>query len=125
MAPTCTALICFKANLSCANLKAANLAGSNLLAANLEGAKLKNAKWDKNCISINERQADAALKAGDRKNALRKYKEAEEIYRNIKICNRSQGCGMGELPFFIVKWWYSANRCHRFLFGACGPSLSI
>ena len=90
----------FKANLCCANLRAANLVDCNLLGANLEGTKLENAKWDKNFIIINEKQADEASRAGDRQTASKKYKEAEEIYRNLKLSYKLQGQAKYESPFF-------------------------
>ena len=90
----------FKANLYCANLRAANLVDCNLLGTNLEGTKLENAKWDKDYIIINEKQAYDADRAGDRQTAMSKYKEAEEIYRNLKFSYRLQGQGKYESPFF-------------------------
>lgn len=90
----------FKANLACANLRAANLVDCNLLGANLEDTKLENAEWGDGYIIVNEREARAALKKGDRRIALRRYREAEEIYRNIKLSHRTQGHGKEEGPFF-------------------------
>jgi tetratricopeptide (TPR) repeat protein len=90
----------FKANLSCANLRTANLVDCNLLGANLEDTKLENAEWGDRHIIVNEREAQAALKKGDRRIALRRYREAEEIYRNIKLSHRTQGYGKEEGPFF-------------------------
>ena len=78
----------FKANLYCANLRAANLVDCNLLGANLEGTKLENAQWDKDYLIINEKQAKEASRASDRQIALKKYKEAEEVYRNLKLSYR-------------------------------------
>ncbi len=90
----------FKANLYCANLRAAILVDCNLLGANLEGTKLENAEWNKDYIIINEKQANDASRAGERQTALSKYKEAEEIYRNLKLSYRLQGQGNYESPFF-------------------------
>jgi hypothetical protein len=90
----------FKADLHGANLRAANLVDCNLLGANLEGTKLENAQWDKDYVIINEKQANEASRTGDRQTALKKYKEAEEIYRNLKLSYRLQGQGKYESPFF-------------------------
>ena len=90
----------FKANLYCANLRTANLVDCNLLGVNLEGTKLENAQWDKDYIVINEKRAIQAFRAGDRQTALKKFKEAEEIYRNLKLSYRLQGQGKYEGPFF-------------------------
>jgi hypothetical protein len=90
----------FKANLYNANLRAANLVDCNLLGANLEGTKLENVKWDKDYIIINEKQANEASRAGDRQTASKKYMEAEEIYRNLKLSYKLQGQAKYESPFF-------------------------
>ncbi len=90
----------FKANLQKANLRAADLRDCNLLGTFLEGTKLENVKWNDNYILINEREADEALRNGDPNTALMKYREAEEIYRSIKLCHRTQGHSKEESPFF-------------------------
>ena len=75
----------FKANLENANLKNANLENCNLLGANLSNAKLKNVYWGKDCKVINEIEAEEAYKNGDIETSKKKYKEAEDVYRTIKI----------------------------------------
>ena len=90
----------FKANLQRANLREADLRDCNLLGTFIEGTKLENVKWNDNYVLINEREADEALRNGDSKTALLKYREAEEIYRNIKLCHRTQGHSKEESPFF-------------------------
>ena len=91
----------FKANLEGANLKNANLERCNLLGANLSNAKLENVKWGKDYKVINELEAEDAYKAGDIKLANNKYREAEEIYRAIKISMQSQTLGDETGEFFI------------------------
>jgi len=91
----------FKANLEGANLKNANLERCNLLGANLSNAKLENVKWGKDYKVINELEAEDAYKAGDIKLANEKYREAEEIYRAIKISMQSQTLGDETGEFFI------------------------
>ena len=90
----------FKANLACANLRSADLSNCNLLGANLEGTRLENVRWGKNHLIINELEAREALKKGNRQTAQEKFREAEEIYRNIKLAHREQGHGKEEGPFF-------------------------
>ena len=90
----------FKANLKQANLKAADLRGCNFLGAYLEGANLENVNWNDGHKMINELEADEVCRKGDRKTALIKYKEAEDIYRNIKLCHRAQGHSKEESLFF-------------------------
>ena len=90
----------FKADLSYANLRSADLIECNLLGANLEGAKLENVRWGRDHIIINELQARSAARKRNHQAALQKYREAEEIYRNIKLAHRSQGHGKEESPFF-------------------------
>lgn len=72
----------------------------NLLGVNLEDTKLESAQWDEDYIVINEKFANQASKAGDRQTELKKFKEAEEIYRNLKLSYRLQGQGKHESPFF-------------------------
>lgn len=91
----------FKANLEGANLKNANLERCNLLGANLSNAKLENVKWGKDYKVINELEAEDAYKTGDIKLANEKYREAEEIYRAIKISMQSQTLGDETGEFFI------------------------
>ena len=80
----------FKANLENANLKNANLENCNLLGANLSNAKLKNINWGKDYKVINELEAEQAYKNGDVQTSIKKYREAEDIYRAIKMNMQSQ-----------------------------------
>lgn len=91
----------FKANFEGANLNNANLKKCNLLGVNLTNTKLKNVKWDDDFIVINEIEADKLIKKKDYKNALIKYKEAEDIYRALKISMQSQTLGYETGEFFI------------------------
>jgi len=90
----------FKADLTGANLRAANLVNCNFLGANLYKTKFDNATWDRDYIIINEQEAIAAEQAKEFELAQQKYKEAEEIYRNIKLCLGDQGHGRDESHFF-------------------------
>ena len=59
-------------------------------------------RWKKaeDYIVINEKLANKASRAGDRQTEFKKFKEAEEIYRNLKLSYRLQGQGKYESPFF-------------------------
>lgn len=90
----------FKADLTGANLRAANLIDCNFLGANLYKTKFDNATWDRNYVVINEKEAIAAEKTKDFELAQQKYKEAEEIYRNIKLSLSDQGYNRDASHFF-------------------------
>ena len=83
----------FKTNLEGANLKAANMRNCNLLGADFTGAKLNNVDWGEEYKVINEVEAEKALADGDEQTAKDKYKEAEDVYRNLKINLQSQTLG--------------------------------
>ena len=89
----------FKTDLTGANLRSACLKDVNLLGANLDKAKFDMAHWNKDFVIKNEQEGIAAEKKNNRQLALEKYKEAEEIYRNIKLSLRDQGHSRDESPF--------------------------
>ena len=91
----------FKSNLKNTNLKNANLTNCNLLGANLENTKLENITWGVDNKVINEIEAENALSNGDLSLANQKYKEAEDVYRSIKICLQKQTLGQDSRLFFI------------------------
>ena len=91
----------FKANFENANLKNANLENCNLLGANFNNTQLKNVYWGKDSKLLNELEAEKALSKGDFAVAREKYKEAEDIYRNIKISLQNQTLGDDTGAFFI------------------------
>jgi len=91
----------FKANFENANLKNANLENCNLLGANLNNTQLKNVYWGRDYKVINELDAEKALADGEYTKANKKYKEAEDIYRNIKISLQNQTLGDDTGVFFI------------------------
>ena len=90
----------FKANFEGANLKAANLLNCNLLGSDFSNTKLNNVEWGKDYKVINEQQAETALAAGEHEKAREKYKEAEDIYRSLKISLKSQTLGDDVGKFF-------------------------
>tara|TARA_B100001250_G_scaffold51169_1_gene39986 strand:- start:423 stop:1319 length:897 start_codon:yes stop_codon:yes gene_type:complete len=91
----------FKADFENANLNNADLRNCNLLGANLSNTKLKNINWGKDYKVINEIEAEKAYDNGDIETAKEKYKEAEDIYRAIKISMQSQTLGTETGEFFI------------------------
>ena len=91
----------FKANFKNANLKNANLENCDLLGANFKNTKLKNVYWGKDHKVINELDAEKALRKGDTEAAQEKYREAEDIYRHIKISLQAQTLGDDTGKIFI------------------------
>ena len=83
----------FKASFEGANLKAANMKNCNFLGVDFSGAKLNNVDWGHNNKVINEIEAEDASIKGDKNKALEKYKEAEDIYRALKISLQAQTLG--------------------------------
>tara|TARA_B100000029_G_scaffold514793_1_gene619026 strand:+ start:105 stop:983 length:879 start_codon:yes stop_codon:yes gene_type:complete len=98
----------FKSNLKNVNLKNANLTNCNLLGANLENTKLENVTWGPKNKIINEIEAENALSNGETSLANEKYKEAEDVYRSLKICLQEQTLGNEASKFFIKQM--IANR---------------
>jgi hypothetical protein len=81
----------FKANLREANLKEANLENANLLGADVTGANLERVVWGKGHKVQNHLEADDFHEKGLHDQAMAKYLEAEEIYRNIRKCYEAAG----------------------------------
>ncbi len=90
----------FKANLEGANLKSANLCNCDLLGADFSNTKLNNIEWGEDHKIINEQEAEAALQEGNPEKAKEKYKEAEDIYRTLKISLQTQTLGDDVGKFF-------------------------
>ena len=87
-------------NFEGANLKAANLQNCELLGTDFANTKLNNVEWGKDYKVINEKKAEAALYQGDPEKACEKYKEAEDIYRSLKISLKMQTLGDNVGKFF-------------------------
>ena len=104
----------FKTNFENANLNNANLESCNLLGANFTNTKLKNIKWGKKYKVINELEAEKAYKKGDFELANKKYREAEDIYRNIKISMQSQTLGNDTGEFFIREMTAKRKQLNKF-----------
>ena len=113
----------FKTNFENSNLNDANLENCNLLGANFNNAKLKNINWGKNYQVINELEADEAYKNGDIELANKKYKEAEDIYRNIKISMQSQTLGNETGKFFIREMIVKRKQHNKFSLQRIGSKI--
>jgi len=104
----------FKVNLKNANLNNSNLENCNLLGVNFENTKLRNIKWGENYKVVNEIEAETAYKNKDYKLAKEKYREAEDIYRAIKISMQSQTLGEETGQFFIREMIAKRKQFDRF-----------
>ncbi len=113
----------FKANFENTNLNGANLENCNLLGANFNNTKLKNINWGKNYQVINELEADEAYKNGDIELANKKYREAEDIYRNIKISMQSQTLGNETGEFFIREMIVKRKQLNKFSLQRIGSKI--
>ena len=113
----------FKTNFENANLNGANLENCNLLGANFTNTKLRNINWGKNYKVINELEAEEAYKKGDIKLANKKYREAEDIYRNIKISMQSQTLGNDTGEFFIREMTVKRKQFNKFSLKRIGSKI--
>ena len=78
-----------KAVLSGANLNEAKMGGADLLGADLSGTRLERIEWEDQ--TVQEQQAWAAERRGDREEALVRFEEAEEVYRRLRQTNDGAG----------------------------------
>jgi len=76
-----------KADLSGANLNRARLEGADLLGAVLDGAKLEEVEWGEAALQEEKARSGAPRSA----QVLSLYKEAEEVYRNLRRAYDSSG----------------------------------
>ena len=113
----------FKANFENANLKNANLENCNLLGVNFHNTQLKNVNWGENSKVINELDAEKALSNGDYTTANKKYKEAEDIYRNIKISLQNQTLGEDTGIFFIREMIAKRKQFSKFSAARIGSKI--
>ena len=113
----------FKANLENANLKNANLENCNLLGANLSNTKLTNVHWGKDYKVINELDAEEAYKNGNIEASKKKYKEAEDVYRAIKMSLQSQTLGDDTGIFFIREMTAKRKQFNKFSTARIGSKI--
>ena len=75
----------FNANFRRANLKETDMRGANLLEIKIDEAKILGIQWGFKGVVQNEVEGRELEKAGKIKGSKEKFREAEEIYRNIRI----------------------------------------
>ena len=78
-----------KANLSEANLNAARFEDADLLGASFAGVHMEDTQWGS--ALRQDREAYAARKRGQHDLAAQNFREAEEIYRDLRIIAEAQG----------------------------------
>ena len=88
----------FKADLEGTNLKNANLKNCQLLGANFSDTKLHNINWGEEGKIINELEAEKSM---DFTTSKSKYKEAQEVYRSIRLTMQDQSLGDESSTVFI------------------------
>ena len=81
----------FKATLDKANLKESNLENANLIGTNFGEANMERIRLGQKNLVINEFEGNLLAKMGDQEEALKKYSEAEGIYRRIKNNFKNRG----------------------------------
>ena len=113
----------FKADFENANLNNADLRNCNLLGANLSNTKLKNINWGKDFKVINEIEAEQAYNNGNIELAKEKYKEAEDIYRSVKISMQSQTLGTETAEFFIREMVSRRKQLDKFSWSRIGSKI--
>ena len=104
----------FKTNLEGANLKAANMKNCNMLGADFSNTKLNSVEWSTDYKIINEQEAEAVLAEGNPEKAKEKYKEAEDIYRALKISLKAQTLGDDVGKFFEREMIVRRKQMPRF-----------
>ena len=103
----------FKANLEGTNLKNANLKNCQLLGANFTDTKLHNINWGDESKVINELDAEKSM---DFSTSKSKYKEAEEIYRSIRLTMQDQSLGDESSTIFIREMHCKRKQHPKFSF---------
>ncbi len=104
----------FNANLRGANLKECILEGANLLEVKLDRAKILGVRWGKHGVVQNELDGRHLERIGDFRKAKVKFREAEEIYRNICLHLTAAGL-LSEVGSFFYREMVS-RRKQKFLF---------
>ena len=104
----------FKTNFEGANLKSANLKNCNLLGADFTNTKLNNVDWGEDYKVVNEIEAEKAVASGDHEKAVEKYKEAEDIYRALKMTLQAQSLGEDTSKMFLREMIVKRKQLSRF-----------
>ena len=90
-----------KADLSGANLNEAKLENADLLGANFSGTRME--RTELGSVAVQHRLAVSAEKLGDRKDALKNYEEAEEVYRSLRQAHEGSGHKDEAGQFFLLE----------------------
>ncbi len=106
----------FKASLDKANLKQVNLKNAELLGSTLGTAELEGVNWGESFKLKNEKEAEEAEKNGNLQLRNDKYKEAEEIYRNIKTNFKNRGISYEGGKYFYREMVMKRKQIHKFSF---------
>jgi hypothetical protein len=116
-----------KTDLSRANLNHAKLGDADLLGVMLEGAKLEEVDWGK--VALQEEKADKAVAEGKAEETTRLYKEAEEVYRNLRRTYDASGYFQDAGRFFyremvmrrkLMPRWSAARIWSKLVDLVCG-----
>ena len=113
----------FKSNFENANLNNANLENCNLLGANLNNAKLKMLIGVKIIKLLMRFKQKKLIENGDRSTAKKKYREAEDVYRSIKISMQSQTLGDETGEFFIREMISKRRQFNKFSASRIGSKI--
>jgi len=105
--------ILYKANLDDANLKNSILTNCHILGANLADAKLENINLGPEGKLIYELEGE---KEKDFSKAKLKFKEAEEVYRSMKLTLQSQSLGEDAGNYFIREMICKRKQHSKFSF---------
>jgi hypothetical protein len=101
-----------KANLSDANLNAARFEDADLLGASFTNVHMEDTHWGK--ALRQDREAYGARMRGENDLALRNFREAEEIYRDLRIIAEAQGHRRISGEFFYREMLMRHQRLKRF-----------
>lgn len=101
-----------KANLSDANINAARFEDADLLGAVFAGVHMEDTHWGH--ALRQDRDAYAAKRRGETEIALQNFREAEEIYRDLRIISEAQGHRRTSGEFFYREMLMRHHRLPRF-----------
>ncbi len=99
----------FNANLRGANLKECDMEGANLLEVKLDRAKILGVHWGKHGMVQSELEGRHLEYTGDFRKAKVKFREAEEIYRNICLHLTAAGL-LSEVGTFFYREMVSRRK---------------
>ena len=107
-----TASRLLKADFTDATINEARFEDADLLGTTFRHARADGTHWG--ATIRQEREGRAALRAGNRKEALAKFQEAEEIYRDLRVAAEGQGHRRTAGEFFYREMLVRHYRLPRF-----------